>query len=37
MAEGGEYEGSREEEEGSGGRHGEQWSTALRPELALDI
>ena len=37
MVEGGEYEGSRKEEEGSGGLHGEQCSVALRPELALVI
>ena len=37
MAEGGEYEGSREEGEGSGGLHGEQWSIALRLDLALAI
>ena len=37
MAEAGAYEGSREEEEGSGGLHGEQWSIAFRLELALAI
>ena len=37
MVEGGEYDGSREEEEGSGILHGEQWSIELRSELALAI